>query len=176
MECFLLTQERGDVEHAGTLTNAHQGQAPCVHDVAHLIFLVGDPLLDDRLLALHGEVVDATQHLHQFRHLLCAVCLPAFLRRLLVVLGGRDEEEAAEGPQLAHEAHAVFHHVNNLFHAVERLVDTIVGHDGGEQESDLLVVLTQDILVVEPRCLLEVELSAALRALADVEGLNQLLE
>ena len=74
------------------------------------------------------------------------------------------------------ERHAVLHHAGHLQHTLEGLVRTMLLDDGLEQGSNLLVRLLEDILMVEPDSLLKGELSASLRALADVEQWNELVK
>ena len=116
-----------NVEHARSLALAHQGKAEGVHHVTQLIALVGHPLHDNRLLALDGEIIDALQHAHQLGHLLGGVLLPTLFHRLLVIAGGRQEEERAERPQLLDEVDTVFHHVDHLRDALHGLVYAVVG-------------------------------------------------
>ena len=131
--------------------------------------------MDNALLVLQGEVVDALQHADEFGELLCGVFLPALLGRLLVIGSGSDEEERAQGPQFVDEADAVFHHACHLQNALWRLFRAMLLDEGQEEGGNLLVRLLEDVFVVEPDSLLVGELGTGLGTLGDVEEGHELV-
>ena len=66
--------------------------------------------------------------------------------------------------------------MNHLRDTLQRLVHTIIGHDGRKEFGYLIVALLQDIFVIEPNAFLIVELGTGLGTLGDVESLHQLLQ
>ena len=66
--------------------------------------------------------------------------------------------------------------MNDLTHTLHRLLYPIACDDRGEQLCYLIVALHQDILMIEPYSLLEIELRTGLRTLGDIKLLYQLIQ
>ena len=64
----------------------------------------------------------------------------------------------------------------HLLYSIQSLLYTIVGYNWCKEVGNLIITLLENVLVVEPDTLLEVELGTSLRAAGDIECLHQLVE
>ena len=155
----------------------NERQPDGIHDVAEMVALRCNPLLDVRLGTLHVEGLTSTQDLDQLRELCGAVLTPTLLAGLLVVLGRRDEEVIGQRPEFGHKADALLHQPNHLLDI--RLVgvrNAMTFEHRAEHVSDVAIAAQLDITMVEPLAFLVIELGAALAAMGEVEEADHLVE
>ena len=74
------------------------------------------------------------------------------------------------------ERHTILHHLSNLKYTLRGLIRTMLLYDWLEKSSNLLIALLEDILMIEPNCLLEGKLGTSLRTLRDIKQRNELVE
>ena len=188
---LFFTEEGGEGIHVGTLTLAHEADAPGVPGLEGVGL---HPGVDSGLLGLGGEVGECLQLVGEGRHFGGRSFGPVLTDELvLAVEGGRSlEEEVAEGPEVAHETDVALLHgggvlrvgiLDNLgFHQADDLRgllggggDALLGENVEEGGGQGLVGLLEKILAVEPPALHIVELGAVLGAFVEAELVDEFL-
>ena len=148
----------GDVKHMGAFALPYHGQAEGVHDVAHMVAVVGDPFQHHRFGCGRREVIEAFKHSDELLHYLGSALLPAFANILLGIFLGGLEEESALIPEVGEQVGAALDHVDGPGGVVGREVVGIhpVGlHDRAEHGGKLAAGGVHEVFVVEPFSFLE---------------------
>ena len=168
---LLLSKERCQFIHVGTLAGSHQAYPPCIprFDVSCL-----NPSLHHLLDVVDGEVVNGREHSSQLIHLHSRGFLPVFLHELVVLVVGLRclEEELGEWPEVADETDVSFllvaevvlifddlhlHHLHHLRFFLRCGLNAFRLEDMIEFRHPFCGWLFEEILMVEPDTLDVVE-------------------